>query len=191
MLKSQLYSDLHPEKSLQKTGFKDREKAINTIKLITKRSLRYQFDVINTMYNRAKFHPHKTKQMEEAMDIFQKWLKKYPKLKKYEDKNYKFLTLEQIEKYEKIAETYKVSGIVKGINFLQMYKDVDGKSNKLQYIPINPKKPDGLDYWSYRIKFIKSKQNTPLYYLNGKYKNLPTKKHLILLLHGYSPDKKI
>ena len=192
MSKSQLYSDLHPEKSLQKTGFKDREKAINTIKLIKKRSLRYQFDVINTMYNRAKFHPHKTKQMGEAMVIFHKWLKKYPKLKKYEDKNYKFLTLKQIEKYEKIAEIYKI----RGINFLQMYKEVDGKSNKLQYILIKPDKPDGQDYWSYRIEFIKSKlskikqQNIPLYYFTGKYKNLPTKQHIILILHGYSPDKK-
>ena len=93
MLKPQLYNDLHAEKSLKNTGFKDREKAINTINLVSKRSLQYQFDVINTMYNRAKFHPHKTIQMEEAMVIFQKWLKKYPKLKKYEDKNYKFLTL--------------------------------------------------------------------------------------------------
>jgi len=200
MLKAQLYNDLHPDKSLKNTGFKDREKAINTINLITKRSLRYQFDVINTMYNRAKFHPHKTAQMEEAMVIFKKWLSSYPKLKKYENKMFgmdKFLTLEQIEKYEKLAKIYKISGIVKGINFLEMYKDVNGKANKLQYIPINLDKPDGLDYWSYRIQFIKYKlskieqQNTPLYYVSGKYKNLPTKQHIILILHGYSPDKKI
>jgi len=197
MLKPQLYNDLHPEKSLKNTGFKDCEKAINTINLVSKRSLRYQFDVINTMYNRAKFHPHKTIQMEEAMKIFNKWLKKYPKLKKYEDKNYKFLTLEQIEKYEKIAEIYKINGIVRGINFLQMYKEVNGKPNKLQYIPIKLDKPEGQDYWSYRIEFIKSKlnkieqQNIPLYYVNGKYKDLPTKQHIILILHGYSPDKKL
>ena len=197
MLKPQLYNDLHAEKSLKKTGFKDREKAISTIALVTKRSLRYQFDVINTMYNRAKYHPHKTFQMEEAMAIFHKWLKKYPKLKKYENKNYKFLTLEQIEKYEKIAEIYKISGIIRGINFLQMYKEVDGNPIKLQYIPIKLGKPEGQDYWSYRIEFINSKlnkieqQNIPLYYVNGKYKNLPTKQHIILILHGYSPDKKL
>jgi len=188
-IKPQLYNDLHSNKSLKNTGFKDREKAINTINLVSKRSLRYQFDVINTMYNRAKYHPHKTKQMEEAMKIFYKWLKKYPKLKKYEDKNYKFLTLEQIQKYEKLIEIYKISDINK--IFLQMYKKVNGKSNKLQYIPINPSKPDGQDYWSYRIKFIDSKldkikkQNIPLYYLNGN----PTKQYVILILHGYSPDK--
>jgi len=39
--KSQLYNDFHPKKSLKKTGFKDLETAINTIKLVSKRSLRY------------------------------------------------------------------------------------------------------------------------------------------------------
>ena len=204
-IKPQLYNDLHPEKSLKNTGFKDLETAINTIKLVSKRSLRYQFDLINTMFNRAKYHPHKTKQMEEAMVIFKRWLDKYPKLKDYEDKNYKFLTLEQIKKYEKIAEIYKVSEIARGIKkgiktdkgFLQMYKEVNGKANKLQYIPIKSNKPDGQDYWSYRIGFINSRlgqiktHDTPLYYPNGKYKNYPTKQHVILILHGYSPDKKI
>lgn len=54
--KKHLYNDFHPEKSLKNTGFKDAQSAEKTIKLVSKRSLRYQFDVINTMYNRAKFH---------------------------------------------------------------------------------------------------------------------------------------
>jgi hypothetical protein len=202
---SQLYNDLHPSKSLKNTGFKDLETAIKTIQLVSKRSLRYQFDVINTMYNRAKYHPNKTKNMEDAMEIFKNWLKKYPKLKVYEDSNYKFLSLKQINNYEKLAEEYKVSEVARGIKkgtktdkgFLQMYKEVQGKSNKLQYIPIKHDKPEGQDYWSYRIGFINSrlgqmkKANTPLYYTNGKYAGLPTKQHVILILHGYSPDKKI
>jgi hypothetical protein len=204
-VKSQLYNDFHPEKSLKKTGFKDSNTALNTIKLVSKRSLRYQFDLINTMYNRAKYHPHKTKEMEEAMIIFEKWLGEYKKLKKEEDKNYKFLTLEQIKKYEKIADIYKVSEVARGLKkgtktdkgFLEMYKEVGGKEYKLQYIPVKSNKPDGQDYWSYRIGFIHSrlgqmkKQNTPLYYLDGKYKDFPTKQHIILILHGYSPDVKI
>jgi len=163
--KPQLYNDLHPEKSLKKTGFKDIKTAMRTIKLVSKRSLRYQFDVINTMYNRAKYHPHKTKQMGEAINIFKKWLNKYSKLRKLEDKNYKFLSLKQIEKYEKIAELYKVSKVARGLKkgsktdygFLEMYKKVNGKANKLQYIPVKKNKPEGQDYWSYRIGFIHSR----------------------------------
>jgi hypothetical protein len=204
MSKPQLYNDLHPKKSLKGTGFKDLKTAIRTIKLVSKRSLKYQFDVINTMYNRAKYHPHKTKQMGEAMKVFKKWLNKMPSLRKYEDKNYKFLTLKQIKKYEKIAKIYKVSEVARGIKkgtktdkgFLEMYKKVNGRANKLQYIPIKANRPEGQDYWSYRIGFINSrlgqmkKQKTPLYYTDGKYKGYPTKQHIILILHGYSPDKK-
>jgi hypothetical protein len=198
-IKPQLYNDLHPKKSLKNTGFKDVKTATGTIKLISKRSVKYQFDVINTMYNRAKYHPHKTKQMSSAMVIFKKWLNKYPKLRKYEDKNYKFLTLKQIKKYENI---YKVSEVARGIKkgtktdkgFLEMYKQVK-KPHKLQYIPIKANKPEGQDYWSYRIGFINARlgqmkaQKTPLYYPDGKYKGYPTKQHTILILHGYSPDK--
>jgi len=200
-----LYSDHHPNKSLKNTGFKDRETAEKTIKLIQKRSLKYQFDVINTMYNRAKYHPYKTKNMEDAMKIFKKWLDLYPKLKKKEDKKYPFLSLNTIAKYEKIANLYRVSEVARGIQkgsktdkgFLEMYKEVKGKSNKLQYIPVKLNQPNKQDYWSYRIGFLNSrlgqmkKAKTPLYYNNGKYDGLPTKQHIILIMHGYSPDKNI
>lgn len=203
--KPQLYNDLHPKKSLQNTGFKDKKIAENTIKLVSKRSLKYQFDVINTMYNRAKFHPHQTESMESAMEVFSIWLKKYSKLKKNEDSKYPYLSLNKILKYEKLAELYGISEVVRGIKkgtktdkgFLQIYKELNGKSHKLQYIPIKSTKPEGQDYWSYRIAFINArlgqmkKANTSLYYTEGKYKNLPTKQHLILIMHAYSPDKKI
>jgi hypothetical protein len=203
--KSTLYNDLHPSKSLKNTGFKDLETAVKTIRLVSKRSLRYQFDVINTMYNRAKYHPNRTVNMDKAMGLFEEWLKKYPKLKAYEDIHYKFLSLEQIAKYEKLAQIYKVSKVARGIEkgtktdkgFLQMYKEIKGKPNKLQYIPVKSGKPEGQDYWSYRIGFINSrlgqmkKSSDPLYYINGKFAGLPTKQHLILILHAYSPDKKI
>ena len=202
---STLYDNFHPEKSLKGTGFKNAKVALNTLKLILKRSLKYQFDVVNTMYNRAKYHPHKTKDMEDAMKIFHKWLKMYPKLRKIEDSKYQWLPLETIKKYESIANTYNVSQVARGLKkgtrtdkgFLVMYKEVLGKKNKLQYIPVKKNKPNGQDYWSYRIGFINSrlgqitKAKTPLYYKSGVYKDLPTKQHIILIIHGYSPDKKL
>jgi hypothetical protein len=202
---SQLYNDLHPDKSLKNTGFKDKSTAISTIKLVEKRSLRYQFDVINTMYNRAKYHPHITDNIKEAMSVFKKWLKNYSKLKKLEDKKYPWLSLKIISKYEKIAELYGVSEVARGLKkgtrtdegFLKMYKKVDGKSNKLQYIPVKKNNPTGNDYYSYRINFINSRMGqirsskTPLYYTEGKFKGLPTKQHIILIMHAYSPDKNI
>lgn len=189
-----LYSDNHPETTLKNTGYKDKDKAINTIKLIKKRSLKYQFDVINTMYNRAKFHKNITDDMKEAMKVFKEWLKIYKQEKQLENEKYKWLDYNIILKYEKLNDIYKIN--IKN-NFFNKIKEVNGKYYKLQYILINNDKPDYYDYWSYRINFIKKQikkikqNNIKLFYETGKYKGLPTEEHLKLILHGYSlvPEK--
>lgn len=72
-----LYEDYKPETTIKNLGFKNKEKALYTIKKIKNKSIKYQKSVINTMYNRAKYHPNRTKDMEDAMKIFKVWLKKY------------------------------------------------------------------------------------------------------------------
>ena len=74
-----LFSDYNPKTTTSGLGFKDKEKAIHTIKLIKNRDLRYQVNVIATMLGRAKKHPHKTKNMNEAIKIFSLWMKNYKK----------------------------------------------------------------------------------------------------------------
>ena len=37
---------------------------------------KYQFNVINTMTNRAKYHKNINENMKEAIKVFEKWLKK-------------------------------------------------------------------------------------------------------------------
>lgn len=196
---SKLYSDDHPTTSLKGTGFKDSNTAHKTIKLVEKRSLKYQYDVINTMYNRAKYHPNQTLEMKDAMKIFKEWLSDYKK-KKNKEMDYKFLPLSTVIKYEKIAEEYGVSEVARGLipstktdeGFLKVYKRVK-KPHKLQYIPIKQSRPQGQDYYSFRNSFIKSRlgqmkaSNAPLFYKEGKYKGLPTKQHIILIMYAYSP----
>jgi len=84
--KSKLYADDHPESSTKGTGFKDENIALNTIKIISKRCLKYQFDVVNTMYNRAKYHPNQSPDMKKAMLIFKHWLTEYKEKKEIENK---------------------------------------------------------------------------------------------------------
>jgi len=74
-----LYSDDHPETSTKGTGFKDKEKALETLKIIKNRDLTYQKLIVITMYNRAKYHPHQTADMREAMKVYKKWLEKFRK----------------------------------------------------------------------------------------------------------------
>jgi hypothetical protein len=196
MEKATLYNDLHPQTSLKNTGFKDVKTANNTIKIISKRSLKYQFDVINTMYNRAKYHPHQTTDMKKAMKIFSSWLDKYNKKKELENKKYPWLPFDIVKKYEKIAKSYNITKSKEIYeNFLYIYKKFNNKIHKLQYIPCKINNYI-FDFWSYRIIIIKSilkqmkQNNTPLYYKTGIYKDLPTKEHIILILHGFSPDQK-
>ena len=72
-----LYEDKHPNTSTKGTGFKDKQKALDTLHIIKDRDVVYQKQVVTTMYNRAKYHPYQTNEMKDAMKIFNKWLEKH------------------------------------------------------------------------------------------------------------------
>jgi len=74
-----LFSDYNPKTTTYGLGFKDREKAIYTIKAIKNRDIKYQVNVIATMLGRAKKHPFKTKNMNDAIKVFSLWMKNYKK----------------------------------------------------------------------------------------------------------------
>ena len=60
-------------------GFKDKEKALHTVKVIKNRDLKCQVNVIATMLGRAKKHPYKTQNMKDAIKVFSLWMKDYKK----------------------------------------------------------------------------------------------------------------
>jgi len=74
-----LFSDYNPKTTTHGLGFKDKEKALYTIKAIKNRDLKYQVNVIATMLGRAKKHPYKTKNMKDAIKVFSLWMKNYKK----------------------------------------------------------------------------------------------------------------
>lgn len=71
-----LYDDYNPKTTITGLGYKDKEKALYTINKIKDMDKKYQFNVINTMINRAKYHKNQNDNMKEAIKIFEKWLKK-------------------------------------------------------------------------------------------------------------------
>jgi hypothetical protein len=75
----ELYTNSHPKTTIKGTGFKNEKIAKKTLKLIKNKSKYNQFLVINVLFQRAKYHPHQTKDMKKAMKVFDKWLKKYKK----------------------------------------------------------------------------------------------------------------
>ena len=66
----------NPKKSVKNTGFKNKEKALETIKIVKNLEKNHQMQIILTMYYRAEYHPNKTKDMIEAQKVFKKWLEK-------------------------------------------------------------------------------------------------------------------
>ncbi|ARF08371.1 hypothetical protein Catovirus_1_421 [Catovirus CTV1] len=70
-----LFSDYKKNRKTKNLfGFKNELVARNTIKLLKNETKKYQFWVVNTVYNRAKYHPHRTLEMKKAMNIYEKWL---------------------------------------------------------------------------------------------------------------------
>jgi hypothetical protein len=67
-------SNKNPKKSIKNTGYKDKNKAKDTIDIIKKLDKTHQMQIVLTMYYRAEHHPHKTKDMEQAQKVFRKWL---------------------------------------------------------------------------------------------------------------------
>jgi hypothetical protein len=52
---------------------------LQTLEII--KDIIYQKQVVITMYNKAKYHPHQIEGMNEAMKVFEKWLQKNIKTK--------------------------------------------------------------------------------------------------------------
>ena len=84
----ELYSDRNPKTTIKGFGYKDEEKAKKTLKKLKtlKKPEVYKFQVINTMYYRAKHHKYRTKDMESAMKVFKKYLDKRKSKKKLKKK---------------------------------------------------------------------------------------------------------
>jgi hypothetical protein len=76
-----LYSDYNKKTTTPGLGFKNKEKAKYTLKKIKNRDINYQVNVVSTMIGRAKNHPYKTKEMEGAIKVFEKWMREYKKNK--------------------------------------------------------------------------------------------------------------
>ena len=70
-----LYADYNKKTTIKGLGFKNKEKAIYTLKKIKSKPIKYQINVVNTMIGRAINHPHYNSEMKAAVKIFKKWLK--------------------------------------------------------------------------------------------------------------------
>ena len=194
-----LFSDYNKETTVTGLGFKDKEKALYTIQKIKNKSIKYQVSLVNTMIGRAKNHPHQTSGMKDALKIFEKWMSDYKKNKKGGG-DYKYIDINLIKYFDKLAKYYKISEIARGLKkakttdkgFLQVFtKNSDAK--KLKDIPVKSTNPDGANWYDTRNNRLNAKigqmnkMKLKYFHDEGKLKGLPTKMHTILIMWAYSP----
>ena len=60
--------------TIEGSGYDSVKKAKRTISAVTSKSKSEQKEIVETMYNRAKYHNAQTGGMREAMEIFEQWL---------------------------------------------------------------------------------------------------------------------
>lgn len=138
---SHLYTDDNPSTTIHGTGFKDINAAKHTLDLIAKRSPLYQWQTCNTMYHRAKTHPHKNQEMEKAMNVFRQWLDvTYPALKR-STRGFKPLLP------KKVVERYLARMDSEGVDsrFAKLYAALEPRK-RLANVLVNPASPQGPDW---------------------------------------------
>ena len=118
-----------------------------------------------------------------------------------EKDNYKLIPLKIVKLFEPLANYYDISRKSRGLDkptksdkgFLQLYKELNGKWDKMKSLPVKKSNPDGEkwdhhrdDYCKRRMSMISRAKNYNLYDDDG----LPTIMHLNMLMWASSPDYK-
>jgi hypothetical protein len=211
--KGSLFSDNNPTTTVPNTGFKDSKIAQKTIDDMKDRDIIFQFQVINTMYNRALQVLKQSKSLESkkniasAIALFKKWLNDYKTNKRGDKEKLPYLSVNAINKLEFLAKYYDISHKARGLEkptltdkgFLVIYRTVKGTPAKLRNLPVKKSVSDGQTWDKQRNQYIKrriqmlKKAGYGLIYKDGEHKGLPTILHVNMMMNGYSPmnEKKL
>ena len=162
----------------------------------------------------------KTKQkkqnINEAIDVFRKWICEYEENKDNIDR-FDHLSLSVIKKYEVLVDFYNTEGrkqeecVYEGMQimnvdktYLNVFERIDGDIRALRE---RQNEPENVSWDRVRINNLKKLKKELiqfdircdgklknidkclLYYKRGKLKGLPSRIHLQMILWGYSPDK--
>ena len=171
-------------------GFKDKEKALDTLKVLEGRDPDYQKLAIKGLIGRAKRTLTLTKaedklqNIKDAMDVFEKWLQNFEKMDLGKE-NRPYLPLPTIKILSSLFNKYKVQD-QKAKEFLEAYKKVGGDYKHLRTVASGEDEPT----WdivrnTHLKKIVKKIDDTKPDMWDD---DLPTENHLELIMWAYSPD---
>lgn len=184
----QLFGSETTETTFQGAGFKDKDKALETIQLLEGRDITFQFQIINSMYHRAKViqkrtkDPEKVRNLTEAIETFEKWIDDYKSHSRAKE-NFTYLPLDVVEAFQPLAEKYGISS-----KFLEAYRQAEGDLKKVRVLKAN----DEITWDVERNKNLKplaeAVKEAALYRTEENVRGLPTREHVELVMWGYSPE---
>lgn len=105
--------DERREKAESTLGFKDKEKALQSIKSLAGRDVSYQFHAISGLAKRAERvisctkDEQKIKNMREAVEVFENWITDY-NVNGRSKENFNYLTIDIVRAFKPLAERYAV-----------------------------------------------------------------------------------
>lgn len=94
-------------------GFKDKQKALDTLKALEGRDISYQYHVISSFVSRSKRtlqitrDEEKLANLREALKVFEDWLTDYKENNRSKE-NLAYLPIETIKGFRNLAKEYDV-----------------------------------------------------------------------------------
>lgn len=94
-------------------GFKDKEKALQSIELLKNRDVSYQFHAISGLVKRAERvitctkDAQKIKNIREAVEVFENWITDY-NVNGRSKENFNYLAIDVVRAFEPLAERYDI-----------------------------------------------------------------------------------
>ncbi|XP_023029544.2 uracil-DNA degrading factor [Leptinotarsa decemlineata] len=172
-------------------GFKDKEKAEETIKNLEGRDPDYQRLAIKGLIGRAKRtltltkDKDKLQNINDAMEVFETWLTKF-ELNNLSKENRAYLPLASIEALLPLRDTYKIENKL-AERFLEAYKKkAKGEYKNLRTVASGEDKPTWDIVRNAELKKLLKAigEEAPEMWKD----DLPTKEHMEIILWAYSPD---
>lgn len=170
-------------------GFKDEEKAMETLKILEGRDPEYQKLAVKGLIGRAKRvltltkDKDKLQNINDAMKIFGDFLEEYDKTGKAKE-NRSYLPLATVQTFLPLKKKYEIED-KDADDFLKAYKSVKGEYKNLRTVKSNDKSWDIIRNSS--LKAVeKRNDNDDLNLWDDD--DLPTKEHMEMIVWAYSPD---
>ena len=209
--RGQLFSNNNPATTVHGYGFDTPAHVSRTLEDLHNRDIIYQFQVVNTLNERAKevlkhtLDPDKKKNISSSIALLSKWLSSYRKQDRGTKENYPYLPVQLVNKLEPLAEYYNISRKARGLEkptlsdegFLPVYRRVKGNVAKLRTIPVKSAVPAGETWDKHRNNYIVRRLSMlknagyGLYHTSGPLAGLPTILLVNMLMWAYTPDSEL